>query len=106
VGVDTHEQRPDSTAIRPATRGLTRLGILVETIGKFLRQPRRCHHNLQRKWLLTCRLYVNIEPWRVYRTTPLSPFRNRTVCFPARALSGSRVRHATSPGRGTAAPPS
>jgi hypothetical protein len=38
VGVDTRQQRLDSTAIRSAIRGLTRLGILVEGISKFLRE--------------------------------------------------------------------
>src|SRR5512143_3259278 len=41
VGVDTTKQRLDSTAIRSAMRGLTRLGIVVEAISKFLRELRR-----------------------------------------------------------------
>ena len=41
IGVDTTKQRLDSTAIRSAIRGLTRLGILVESISKFLREMRR-----------------------------------------------------------------
>jgi hypothetical protein len=41
VGVATGKQRLDSTAIRSAMRGLTRLGILVEAIAKFLRELRR-----------------------------------------------------------------
>lgn len=41
VGVDTSKQRLDSTAVRSAIRNLTRLGILVETISKFLRELKR-----------------------------------------------------------------
>lgn len=41
VGVDTSKQRLDSTAICSAIRGLTRLGIIVESISKFLRELRR-----------------------------------------------------------------
>src|SRR3954467_297607 len=43
IGVATSKQRLDSTAIRSAMRGLTRLGILVEAIAKFLRELRRLH---------------------------------------------------------------
>ena len=43
VGVDTRKQRLDSTAVRSAIRGLTRLGILVEASSKFLRELRRRH---------------------------------------------------------------
>src|SRR5262249_38569856 len=46
VGVDTARQRLDSTAIRSAMRGLTRLGILVEAISKSLRELRRIHPDL------------------------------------------------------------
>ena len=41
VGADTSKQRLDSTAIRSAIRGLTRLGILVEATSKFLRELKR-----------------------------------------------------------------
>jgi Sec-independent protein translocase protein TatA len=41
VGVNTDCQRLDSTAIRSAIRGLTRLGILVEATSKFLRELKR-----------------------------------------------------------------
>ncbi len=41
VGVDTSKQRLDSTTVRSAIRGLTRLGILVEAASKFLRELRR-----------------------------------------------------------------
>lgn len=43
VGVDTSKQRLDSTAIRSAMRNLTRLGIIVESISKFLHELRRRH---------------------------------------------------------------
>jgi DDE family transposase/transposase-like protein DUF772 len=46
VGADTGKQRLDSTAIRSAMRSLTRLGILVESISKFLRELRRVHPDL------------------------------------------------------------
>jgi hypothetical protein len=49
VGVDARKQRLDSTAIRSAIRGLTRLGILVETVSKFLHQLRRCHPDLHQQ---------------------------------------------------------
>ena len=49
VGVDTRKQRLDSTAIRSAIRSLTRLGILVEGISKFLRQLRRCYSELHQQ---------------------------------------------------------
>ena len=41
--VDTSHQRMDSTALRSAMRALTRLGIFVETISKFIREF--CRHN-------------------------------------------------------------
>ena len=39
--IDTGRQRIDSTAVRSAMRTLTRLGIVVETISKFLRELTR-----------------------------------------------------------------
>jgi len=39
--VDTSRQRMDSTALRSAMRSLTRLGIAVETISKFMRELKR-----------------------------------------------------------------
>jgi len=39
--VDTSRQRMDSTALRSAMRSLTRLGIVVETISKFMRELKR-----------------------------------------------------------------
>ena len=44
--VDTSRQRMDSTALRSAMRALTRLGIVVETISKFIRELRRHHPDL------------------------------------------------------------
>ena len=44
--VDTTRQRLDSTSIRSAMRTLTRLGILVETLSKFLRDLSRRHPGL------------------------------------------------------------
>jgi Transposase DDE domain/Transposase domain (DUF772) len=38
LAVDTSHQRIDSTTVRSAVRTLTRLGIVVETVGKFLRE--------------------------------------------------------------------
>lgn len=46
VGVDTDRQRLDSTAIRSAIRGLTRLGIFVEATSKFLRELKRMFGDL------------------------------------------------------------
>ncbi len=59
VGVDSTKQRLDSTAVRSAIRGLTRLGILVEATRKFLRELQRkipeqyavIEENLIRKYL-------------------------------------------------------
>ena len=41
--VDTNRQRLDSTGIRSAMRSLTRLGTVVESISKFLRELARTH---------------------------------------------------------------
>jgi Transposase DDE domain/Transposase domain (DUF772) len=41
IGVDTAKQRLDSTTVKSAIRGLTRLGILVEATSKFLRELKR-----------------------------------------------------------------
>ena len=41
IGVETGKQRLDSTTVKSAIRGLTRLGILVESVSKFLRELRR-----------------------------------------------------------------
>jgi len=42
-GVDVKKQRLDSTSVRSAMRTLTRLGIFVEGLGKFLRELKRSH---------------------------------------------------------------
>lgn len=47
--VDTSRQRLDSTAIRSAMRTLTRLGTVVETISKFLRELARTHPGLHER---------------------------------------------------------
>jgi hypothetical protein len=42
-GVDTRQQRLDSTAVRSCLRTLTRFGLVTETLGKFIREvDRRC----------------------------------------------------------------
>jgi hypothetical protein len=41
IGVDTSKQRLDSTAVRSAIRGLTRLGILVDATTRFLLELKR-----------------------------------------------------------------
>jgi len=48
-GVDTSRQRLDSTSIRSAMRLLTRLGTVVETISKFLRELARTHRSLHKQ---------------------------------------------------------
>lgn len=58
VGVDTSKQRIDSTSIRSAMRSLNRLGIVVETISKFLRELRRSCPQLH--------THVDPELWRKY----------------------------------------
>lgn len=46
VGVDVRRQRLDSTTVKSAIRGLTRLGILVEATSKFLRELKRKNRSL------------------------------------------------------------
>lgn len=46
VGTDTAKQRLDSTAVRSYMRTLTRLGIIVESISKFLRELKRTYPEL------------------------------------------------------------
>lgn len=58
IGIDTGKQRIDSTGIRSAMRNLTRLGVLVETTSKFLRELKRIHPNLQEE--------IDPELWRKY----------------------------------------
>ena len=58
VGVHTDKQRIDSTGVQSFMRSLTRLGILVESMSKFLRELRRTYPEL----------YQGIDPdlWRKY----------------------------------------
>jgi len=58
VGVDTSRQRLDSTAIRSAMRSLTRLGTIVETVSKFLRELRRRYPDLL--------VLLDADDWRRY----------------------------------------
>ena len=58
IGVNTRKQRIDSTGVCSYMRNLTRLGILVESTSKFLRELRRTYPLL----------YQEIDPelWRKY----------------------------------------
>jgi hypothetical protein len=57
--IEHHSQRIDSTAIRSAMRSLTRLGIFVEAISKFLRELARLQPTLfEQVERETVRLYV------------------------------------------------
>ena len=78
IGVDTSKQRLDSTAIRSAMRGLTRLGIIVEAIAKFLRELRR----------LKPALYARVSPETVRKFVD----REGTGCFASTRPSESRRR--------------
>ena len=48
-GVEVKKQRLDSTSVRSAKRTLTRLGIFVEGLAKFLRELKREHPRLYKK---------------------------------------------------------
>ena len=76
VGVDTRKQRIDSTALRSAMRNLTRLGILVETTSKFLRELKRVYPQL----------HIDPELWRKYVD------RKGEGCFAHTAPSESKRR--------------
>lgn len=78
IGVDTGKQRLDSTAIRSAMRGLTRLGIIVEAIAKFLRELRR----------LRPALHGRVEPEMARKYVD----REGTGCFASTRPSESRRR--------------
>ncbi len=78
VGVDTSRQRLDSTAIRSAMRTLTRLGTVVETISKFLRELRRLHPDL----------HATVDPELVRKYVD----REGTGCFASTTPSESRRR--------------
>jgi hypothetical protein len=78
IGVDTSKQRLDSTAIRSAMRGLTRLGIVVESISKFLRELRRLRPALfGRVDRETIRKYVDREGTGCFASTKPSESRRR-----------------------------
>jgi hypothetical protein len=78
IGVDTSKQRLDSTAIRSAMRGLTRLGIIVESVSKFLRELRRLHPALfGRVDPETVRKYVDREGTGCFASTKPSESRRR-----------------------------
>lgn len=47
--MDTAQQRIDSTAVQSAMRTMTRLGILVDTVSKFLRELARRHPELHER---------------------------------------------------------
>ena len=76
--VDTSKQRMDSTALRSAMRSLTRLGIVVETISKFLREMARSH----------AVLHTQVDPEIVRRYVD----REGEGCFSNTAPSVSRRR--------------
>jgi hypothetical protein len=78
IGVDTSKQRLDSTAIRSAIRGLTRLGILVESISKFLRGLRRPQ----------AYLYEQVDPEVIHRYVE----REGPGCFASTKPSESKRR--------------
>ena len=78
IGVDTSKQRLDSTAIRSAMRGLTRLGIIVEAIAKFLRELRRLRPALHAQVAPeTIRKYVDREGTGCFASTKPSESRRR-----------------------------
>lgn len=56
-GVATQKQRIDSTRVCSNMRSLTRLGVVVEAIGKFLRELKRRHR----------KLYAQVEPSLIER---------------------------------------
>ena len=78
VGVDTSRQRLDSTAIQSSMRSLSRLGTIVETVSKFLRELKRTHPDL----------FDGVDPsdWRRYVE------RTGDGCF-ALALPSASKRH-------------
>lgn len=70
--VDTRQQRLDSTAIRSCMRTLTRLGIVTEALGKFIRELVR-HYPQYRTWIGTDQreryLEMKAHGWS-FRITP------------------------------------
>ena len=78
LGIDSSRQRIDSTAIRSDMRTLTRLGIFVETMSKFLRELARKHPQLHgRVDAETIRLYVDREGDGCFSLTKPSESRRR-----------------------------
>lgn len=76
--VDTSRQRMDSTALRSAMRSLTRLGIVVETISKFIRELQRVHPDLHGRICgETIRRYVDREGTGAFANTAPSVSRRR-----------------------------
>lgn len=77
-GADTSRQRLDSTAVRSAMRCLTRLGTVVETISKFLRELQRAHPSLHaRVDAELVRRYVDREGEGCFADTTPSESRRR-----------------------------
>lgn len=77
-GVDTRCQRLDSTSIRSAMRSLTRLGVVVETIAKFLRELARMHPALhERVDADVIRRYVERTGEGCFARTPPSESKRR-----------------------------
>jgi hypothetical protein len=76
--VDTSRQWLDSTAIRSAMRGPTRLGIMVEMIAKFLRELRRLRPALHAQVEFeTVRKYINREEAGCFTSTKPSELKRR-----------------------------
>ena len=76
--VDTSRQRIDSTALRSAMRNLTRLGVVVETISKFVRALARRHPDLHgRVEAGIIRRYVDREGEGCFASTMPSISRRR-----------------------------
>ena len=78
VGVNTRKQRIDSTGVRSFMRSLTRLGILVESTSKFLRELRRIYPELYQG--------MDAELWRKYVA------RTGDGCFALTTPSQSKCR--------------
>ncbi|NOX38938.1 MAG: transposase [Alphaproteobacteria bacterium] len=78
--VDTSRQRMDSTALRSAMRSLTRLGIVVETISKFVRELKRSdpalHSRIDADMI---RRYVDCEGDGAFANTSPSVSRRRLL---------------------------
>ncbi len=76
--VDTSRQRMDSTALRSAMRTMTRLGIIVETISKFVRELERIHpDHYERIGKEIIRRYVDREGEGAFANTTPSVSKRR-----------------------------